>query len=106
MKCLKTIEDALKTVSENVGHYEALKKDDRYIVWAEDGGAGQLAGDNVVCAQAVQGTIDYFTRQDDDPLADAIQEALKKAKVSFSLNSVRYEDETRYIHYEWVFEVS
>lgn len=106
MKCLEIIERTLKTVSENVGHYEALKKEDRYIVWAEDGGARCLAGDNMLQNQAVQGTIDYFTRQEDDPLADDIQCALKNAKVSFYLDSVQYEDDTGYIHYQWIFEVS
>ncbi len=110
MKCLakrlKIIEDTLKTVSDNVGHYEELKKNDQYIIWAEDGAAGRLAGNNAVLNQAIQGTIDYFTRQDEDPAVDAIQDALKKAGIPSFLNSVQYEHETGYIHYEWVFEVS
>ena len=33
---LKVIPEALLTVTTNVGHYEAMDKTDRYIVWAED----------------------------------------------------------------------
>lgn len=106
MKCLDKVRDALLTVSENVGHYEALGKEDQYIVWAEDGGGNKLSGDNMLLGQSIQGQIHYYTRMEDDPNVDAIGDALKKAKISFYLDAVQYEDETKYIHYTWVFEVS
>ena len=34
-KC-KKIKEALLSVTDNVGHYEAIHKTDKYIVWAED----------------------------------------------------------------------
>ena len=40
-----------------------------------------------------------------DELIDKIQDALNKNCISFNLNSVQYEDETGYIHYEWRFEI-
>lgn len=106
MKCLEKVKAALLTVTENVGHYEAVKKDDRYIVWAEDGGAESLGGDNQILCQAVQGTIDFYTKSESDVFVEQIQNALKNAKISYKLNSVMYEDETKLIHFEWVFEVA
>ena len=103
---LKIIPDTLKTVSDNVSHYEAFKKEDKYIVWAEDSEGSSVEGDDQKTNQSIQGTIDYYTKEDMDPKVDEIQKALVDACISFYLNSVQYEDETGYIHYEWVFEVA
>ena len=100
------VRDALLKVSSNVGHYEAMDKTDQYIVWAEDSEGDTLETDNTKEVQTYQGTIDYFTKSDGDENIDKIQEELKKAKISFRLSSVQMEDETRYIHYEWVWEVA
>lgn len=103
---IKVIPEILLTVSENVGHYEAFQKKDQYIVWAEDSEGSSVEGDGHKTNQSIQGTIDYFTKQDMDPKVDEIQAALKAACISFYLNSVQYEEETEYIHYEWVWEVA
>ena len=100
------VKDALLTVSENVGHYEAIEKKDKYIVWAEDMEGESVHGDGKKVEQSIQGTIDYFTKEDEDPMADKIQEALTKADIPFRLSSVQYEEETGYIHYEWIWEVA
>lgn len=98
------IRDALLTVSKDVYHFEALKKKDKYIVWAEDGEGNSGHADNKK-NQVIQGTIDYFTKDDADPAVEEIQEALELYEISYKLNSVQYEDETEYIHYEWIWEV-
>ena len=103
---LKKIPEILKTVTNNVGHYEAMDVADKYIVWAEDSEGSSVEGNNRKINQSIQGTIDYFTKQDFDENVDRIQAALTAACISFYLNSVQYEDETEYIHYEWVFEVA
>ena len=100
-----TVKEALLEVSEDVYHYEAHKKKDRYIVWAEDGEGSSVEADNRKANQSIQGTIDLYTRQDGDPLKEKIQEALNRKRISFYLNSVTYEEETEYIHYEWIWEV-
>lgn len=100
------IPEILMEISDNVSHYEAMNKTDKYIVWAEDLESTSLNADNKKKIQVIQGTIDYFTKIDGDTVVDEIQEALKAEKVSFYLNSVQYEEETGYIHYEWVWEVS
>lgn len=107
---LKVIPEVLLTVTTNVGHYEAMDKTDCYIVWAEDSEGSSVEGDNRKTLQTVQGTIDYYTRNEEDENVEKIQEALKTACISFYLNSVQYEnlDEggSGFIHYEWVWEVA
>lgn len=103
---INIIKDILTSISENVGHYEAFKVTDQYIVWAEDGEGSSVEGDNRKINQSIQGTIDLFTKKDMDPMAEEIQNALKENEISFYLNSVQYEDETGYIHHEWVWEVA
>ena len=97
--------DALLKVTNQVSHYKAFKKTDQYIVWAEDSQGDALYGDNRMSEQAIEGTIDYFTRTEYDPNFEKIQEVLSEAEISYRLNSVQYEDETGYIHYECVFQV-
>lgn len=106
MDMFKELVDALLSVTENVGHYEALNEEDKYIVWAEDGQANSVYADNVLQEQALTGTIDYFTKSEEDENVKAIQDALINAEISFKLNSIRYERETEFTHYEWVFEVT
>ena len=103
---LKTIKDTLMKVSNNVGHYEVKDKTDKYIVWAEDAEGSSVEGDNRKINQSIQGTIDYYTKDDMDETVDKIQAELTAACISFYLNSVQYEEETEFIHYEWVFEVA
>lgn len=104
---IQTIRDTLLTLQSQfptvgIGHYDVMQKKAPYIVWAEDSESSSVEGDNYKVNQAIEGTIDLFTKTEYDPLIDAIQEALKEARISFYLNSVQYEDETQYIHYEWV----
>lgn len=100
------VRDALLTVTDNVGHYEALDKTDQYIVWAEDSEGETRNGNNRKLEQCIQGTIDYFTKTDGDPNVDKIQEALSEAGIPFLLNSIQHEEETEYIHFEWTWEVA
>lgn len=89
----------------SINHYTVLKKTVPYIVWAEDSESSSVEGDDFKVQQAIQGTIDLYTKTEGDTLIDAIQEALKAERISFYLNSVQYEDETQLIHYEWVWTV-
>lgn len=100
---LADIQAALLTVTDNVGHYEASDKTDQYIVWSEDGQSGSVWADGGMQEQSIQGTIDYYTKMEFDPNAPKIQEALNGV-CSWRLNSIQYEDNTGYIHYEWVFD--
>lgn len=105
LSCLKQVMDACLSVTNNVGHYEAMDKTDKYCVWAEDGEYSSLEADDYKAGQMVEGTIDYFTKDEDDPNIEAFQEAFNAARIGWNLNSVQYEDETQFIHYEWLFRV-
>lgn len=102
---LDDLKNALLTVTDNVGHYEAFEKTDQFIVWAEDGEAGSGHADNHKTTQVLTGTIDYFTKTENDPNFAAIQAALNSLDIGWRLNSIQYEDDTKYIHYEWVWEM-
>lgn len=91
-------------VTDAVSHAKRLKSE-RYFVWQEDG-ANDLAGDNVHSEGAVQGTTDLFTKQEFDPWAEQFQEAMSSRQMAWYLNSVQYEEETGFFHYEWVWEVA
>ena len=105
LSALNKVKDALLTVSDNVYHYTAHNQTDKYIVWAEDNESRCVQSDNRKIQQGIEGTIDYFTKSENDGTVDDIQTALNTAEIPYRLNSIQYEDETGYIHYEWVFEV-
>ena len=105
LSSLETVKNALLTVTDNVGHYTAWDDSDRYIVWAEDSESAQLVANNYKPANTIEGTIDYYTTIEDDENISLIPEALNHAGIWWRLNSVQYEDETRLIHYEWIFRV-
>lgn len=101
---LEPIGDMLAGITDYCYHYwrSAPKGVKAYIVWAEDEEATSLEADNHKREQGIHGTIDYFTKTEYDEVIDSIQEGLDELEnVSWSLNSVQYEDETTFIHYEW-----
>ena len=102
---LTDLRDLLLTVGVPVFHYYATKQSEKYIVWAEDGEADSTSGDNKKIDQVLQGTIDYFTKTEFDPNFQVIQEKLNSAEISWRLNSIQREEDTGYIHYEWVWEL-
>lgn len=103
---LNDIKNALLTVTNKVYHHDATGAKGNYIVWAEDGSGDTVFADGVMQEQVITGTIDYFTKIEYDPLFGAIQDALKTAGIPFRLESIQHESDTKYIHYEWSFEVA
>lgn len=101
---LTDIKTALLTVTNNVHHFDATGAMGNYIVWAEDGQADSVWADGSMKEQAITGTIDYYTKVEYDTKFSDIQSALDVIGVSYRLNSIQYEIDTKYIHYEWVFE--
>ena len=99
----ETIINAHRSVTDCVSHYERLKSD-RYFVWQEDG-ENALEVDNAHKNTAITGTTDLYTKQEFDPWIKAFESALDAFGVSWYLNTVQYEDETGFIHYEWRWEV-
>lgn len=98
-----------------------------YGVYAEDGANDLIAGDKHV-ERCVEGTVDYFTRAVDRsvvyayagtayntksglyswaeslPAKNAIEKALNAARCAWYLNSIQFEQDTGFVHLEWVFQ--
>lgn len=89
----------------SVYHFEAPETARApYLVWAEDTQAGVQHANNTMIHQALQGTIDLYTRSEYDLLFNKVQQALTVHHIPFRLNSIQREQETKLIHYEWVWE--
>ena len=107
--------DALKTALDGTGykfrHYgwsrgpKGVPKGD-YGVYAEDG-ANDLEADDAHAEKAIEGTVDYFTRDDSGAPQTTIETALESVEgLSWYLNSIQFEQDTGYIHYEWIFQLT
>ncbi len=99
-----TIKAAHLEVTDAVSHAKRLQSS-RYFVWQEDG-ANDLEADGHHAEGAVTGTTDLFTMWENDPWAEELGEALSSHGVAWYLNSVQYEEDTGFFHYEWVWEVA
>lgn len=102
---LVDLRDALLMIIPDTFHYHAHEKPDKYIVWAEDTESNSSHADDHKENQVIQGTIDYFTKTEFDPNFELIQKKLNSLEITWRLNSIQYEDETEYIHYEWIWEM-
>ena len=90
-------------VTDAVSHNERMKSD-RYFVWGETG-ADDLEASNIHAEKAVTGYTDLYTKQEFDPWKDQLEESFDANGIAWSLNSVQYEEETGFTHYEWYWSV-
>lgn len=82
------------------------RPDTDYGIIAIDGAGEVVAADNHIQEQAIEGTIDLFTHSNDRAHVATIQGILDGMEgCAFYLSSVQYEQETRLIHWEWVFQL-
>jgi len=103
---LQNLRELLLTIGPPVFHYFADKQKGSYIIWAEDGEGDTVHADGQKVERVITGTIDYFTNTENDPVVGQIESALDSDDgLAWTLNLVQYEDDTGYIHYEWVWEV-
>lgn len=72
-----------------------------YGVVSEDFGEDFIAND-VHLERGTAGTVDLFTRDATSAPRDAVEAVLNSAGVCWQLNSVQFEDDTGFIHYEWL----
>jgi len=105
---LLTLKDAL---ANNTGYPFALygwenATADTYGVVSLDGGAPSLWADCKMEGQTFGGTVDLFTRDPSQTPVQAVQGVLKGLDISWYLNSVQFEDDSGYIHHEWVWQVA
>lgn len=103
MSWQETIIAAHLAVTDQVSHNERMKSD-RYFVWGERG-SNDLEAGNGHGERAVLGYTDLFTKREFDPWKEQLEQALDAAGIAWALNSVQYEEETGFTHYEWYWEV-
>lgn len=102
---LQIIADRLSELPfEHIYHYRRAVTDTPFLVWQENEESDSFYAGNRKRVQKITGTVDFYTKDEFDPLIDQIQDALTDV-VPWSLESVQYEEETELIHYEWSFEV-
>ena len=95
--------EAHLAVTDQVSHAEHMKSD-RYFVWQEDG-ANDFQADGIHAEKAVTGTTDLYTKMEFDPWKDQLSAAFDNAGIPWYINSIQYEEDTGYFHYEWVWSV-
>lgn len=87
-------------VTDAVSHGQRLKSN-RYFVWQEDGADDFQAGNRHV-EKAVTGSTDLFTKREFDPWKEEFEVSLNNSRLSWRLESVQFEPDTGFWHYEWV----
>lgn len=105
---LKKVSDVLSQINGiNIYHYWRPKMQAPFCVWAEQNeGEPSFAGNKKIEKQ-FEGTLDYFTHSEFDPIVDEIVTALKSIDgLSYMLESVQYEDETQLIHYTYSWSIA
>ena len=105
---LQVIKTALNSTGLPFAHH-AWAKDATVLkhdhgVWAEDDENDLCAG-TIHVEKVIQGAIHYFTRDDTEAPRTTIETALNTGEIAWYLNTIQYEEDTGFIHYEWIFEV-
>lgn len=75
-----------------------------YGEYSEESGA-DLEADGVHIERGTNGYINYFTRDDTGEPREKIEAALNSINIPWGLNTVQFESDTGYIHYEWSFGI-
>lgn len=104
MSWLDKIIKAHTDVTDNVSHCGRLQSD-RYFVWQESGG-NDLSASNGHKESAVEGSTDLFTKREFDPWKGAFERSMTRCGIAWRLESIQYEEDTGFTHYEWVWSVS
>lgn len=77
-----------------------------YGTVAIDGAGESLAADNRIENQPIEGTIDLYTYDNDREGVELIQGVLNDMEgCAWYLESVQYENDSRMIHWEWIFQL-
>lgn len=77
-----------------------------YAVLSLDGGPSVIWADDHMTEQALEGTVDLFTRSADREKMEQIQSVINALPgVAWRFSSLQYENDTRLLHWEWVFQV-
>lgn len=88
-------------LGDMVHHYYRPDGEAQSVVWQEQGEDNSFHANNTKAEQAIRGTVDYYTKTEFDSNADVIQTVLQGLGAAWSLESVQYEEDTKFIHFEW-----
>ena len=91
-------------VTDKVSHGERMQSE-RYFVWQEES-ENDCILDGRHAEKAVPGSTDLFTKQEFDPWKDQMEQAFDNAPdILWRLNSIQFEEDTGFWHYEWLWTV-
>lgn len=76
---------------------------DRYGVISMNGQTVLRADENPVAEKMLTGYVDVFTKPTAAVPIDEVESVLKTLGIWFTLQSVQYDENTGFIHYEWTF---
>lgn len=101
MTILEKIQTALATTGYNFAHFGwSTDPDGDFGVWAEEAEA-TFYTESQNAESLLTGYIDLFVRDGSDSARITVDNALRLAGINFNLESIQYEPETGYVHYEW-----
>lgn len=96
---------ALAEANLNFAHHAWSKAPDGdYGTYAE-GSGNDLEADSVHAERGTDCYLNYYTRDNSGTPRTTIEGILNSLRIPWYLNSVQYENDTGYIHYEWVFGI-
>lgn len=102
---MQDLVDALDATGLKFAHFGWSKAPSGdYGVYAEEHGV-QLRADNSAAERVTQLTVDYFTRDASGTPRETIEDALNACVCAWSLNNVMFENDTGFIHYEWLVQI-
>lgn len=102
---LEELKNALAETGYQFAHYGWSKAPEGdYGEFSEERGE-DLKADGIHIESGTSGYINYFTRDDSGEPRKKIEVALNSLRIPWYLNTVQYENDTGYIHYEWGFSV-
>lgn len=98
--------EIVQGIDPDAARYQKLRKptDKAYTVWS-DYGTETLYANGVPVRKAKKIQVDYFTFQEDDPVALALFRAFSKNDDITVIHTTDFENETRYIHHIFDCEV-
>lgn len=103
---MNKLETALTATGIPFAHFGFVNApQDAYMVYAENMVDSLRTGGHQA-ETITHGTLDLFTRDDTQLQRNRIETELNKIDgFAFQLESIQYEDETGFIHYEWYWSV-
>lgn len=103
MSWYETVIAAHTAVTDDVSHGRRLNSD-RYFVWQEERG-DDLEANGRHIEKAMSGTTDLFSKIEFDPWREKFETSLNASGMAWYLNSVQFEPDTGFWHWEWVWSV-